>query len=61
MERLLEVLEKSLHFTHTCLYEPCVIHVHVINLNTELVGEKSIGDVAWRSVKDSLSLCGISL
>ena len=23
MERLLEVIEKSLNFTHTCLYEPC--------------------------------------
>ena len=23
MDRLLEVLEKSLNFTHTCLYEPC--------------------------------------
>ena len=23
MERLLEVLKKSLNFTHTCLYEPC--------------------------------------
>ena len=25
MERLLEVLEKSLNFTHTCLYEPCLL------------------------------------
>ena len=26
MERLLEVLEKSLNFTHTCLYEPCDLY-----------------------------------
>ena len=25
LDRLLEVLEKSLNFTHTCLYEPRVL------------------------------------